>query len=225
MYPCNEKKKLVKTHQFFLKTITLKTGKPFEILVTYARKAWLNGVIMAKWLVEVYHPHLLSTGQDITESILFMDNCSVHRTDECLSFFTRTGAAYEFFPPHFTPLLQPLDQSYNREFKREFSKEWAEWFQAIGCFGRTPKGNRKAASQDEVNRWVANALSRLTPHMLVQVDVRCASPAAYASRATVACVELPSRVADSRPPHADAAPPPLLQRRGLPLPSSGGSCG
>jgi hypothetical protein len=165
VYPCNEKKKLVKTHQFFPKTIILKTGKPFQLLVTYARKAWLNSVIMAKWLAEVYHPHLLSTGQDITNSILFMDNCSAHKTEECLSFFDRTGAGYEFFPPHFTPLLQPLDHAYNREFKREYTTEWAEWFQTIGCFGRTPKGNRKAATQDEVNRWVANALSRLTPHI------------------------------------------------------------
>ena len=165
VYPCNEKKKLVKTHQSFRKTITLKTGKSFEMLVTYARKAWLNSAIMAKWLAEVYHPHLLSTGQDLTQSILFMDNCSVHRTEECLAFFHRTGTRYEFFPPHFTPLLQPLDQAVNREFKREYSVEWAEWYQTIGCFGRTPKGNRKAATQDEVSRWVANALSRLTPHI------------------------------------------------------------
>ena len=111
----------------------------------------------------MYHPHLLSTGQDLTQSILFMDNCSVHRTKECLAFFRRTGARYEFFPPHFTPLLQPLDQAVNREFKREYSVEWAEWYQTIGCFGRTPKGSRKAATQDEVSRWVANALSTHHP--------------------------------------------------------------
>ena len=49
---------------------------------------------------------------------------------------------------------------------REYEKEWAKWFQETGCFGRTPKGNRKAATEDEVNVWLASALSRITPHMV-----------------------------------------------------------
>ena len=163
---CSKKKKLVKTHQFFMKTIITADQKPFNIWVTYARKAWLNGTIMGKWLEQVYLPHLQLTGQDISKSILFMDNCSVHRTDESMAFFQQKGVGYEFFPPHCTPILQPLDQTVNREFKREYEKEWSKWFQETGCFGRTPKGNRKAATEDEVNVWVANALSRITPHMV-----------------------------------------------------------
>lgn len=166
VYRCYEKVKFVKTHQFFKKTIITTDGKPFHMWVTYARKAWLNGPIMAKWLQEVYHPHLQSTGQDISQSILFMDNCSAHRTDESMAFFQQKGVGYEFFPPHCTPILQPLDQTVNREFKREYEREWAKWFQETGCFGRTPQGNRKAATEDEVNVWVANALSRITPHMV-----------------------------------------------------------
>ena len=166
VYRCCEKKRLVKTHQFFKKTITTADGKPFDLWVTYARKAWLNGPIMAKWLELVYHPHLQAAGQDISKSILFMDNCSAHRTEECMTFFSQAGIGYEFFPPHCTPILQPLDQTVNREFKREYEKEWAKWFQTTGCFGRTPKGNRKAATESEVNVWVANALSRITPHMV-----------------------------------------------------------
>jgi hypothetical protein len=121
---------------------------------------------MAKWLEQVYYPHLRATGQDISKSILFMDNCSAHRTDESMAFFQQSSVGYEFFPPHCTPILQPLDQTVNREFKREYEREWAKWFQETGCFGRTPKGNRKAATEDEVNGWVANALSRITPHMV-----------------------------------------------------------
>ena len=166
VYRCYEKKKLMKTHQFFKKTIITADGKPFDMWVTYARKAWLNGAIMAKWLQQVYHPHLQGTGQDISKSILFMDNCSAHKTEESMTFFSQAGVGYEFFPPHCTPILQPLDQTVNREFKREYEKEWAKWFQETGCFGRTPKGNRKAATNDEVNVWVANALSRVTAHMV-----------------------------------------------------------
>ena len=75
------------------------------------------------------------------------------------------GAVCVFFPPHFTPRLQPLDQAMNREFKRHYSAQWAEWFQTIGCFGRTPKANRKAVTEDEADRWVANALSLCTAHI------------------------------------------------------------
>ena len=166
VYRCYETKKFVKTHNIFKKTIITTDGKPFDIWVTYARKAWLNGTIMAKWLEQVYLPHLRATGLDISKFILFMDNCSAHRTDEAMAFFQQAGVGYEFFPPHCTPILQPLDQTVNREFKREYEKEWAKWFQETGCFGRTPKGNRKAATEDEVNVWVANALSRITPHMV-----------------------------------------------------------
>ena len=164
VYRCYEKTRLIKTHKFLNKTITTADGKPFNIIVTYARKAWLNGPIMAKWLQQVYYPHLQSTGLDVSKSILFMDNCSAHRTEECMGFFSQTGVGYEFFPPHCTPILQPLDQTVNREFKREYEKEWARWFQNTGCFGRTPAGNRKAATEKEVNEWVANALSRITAH-------------------------------------------------------------
>lgn len=166
VYRCYEKVRLVKTHQFFKKTIITSDGKPFEIIVTYAKKAWLNGAIMEKWLQEVYHPHLQTTGLDIKKSILFMDNCSAHRTDEAMAFFQQTGVGYQFFPPHCTPILQPLDQTVNREFKREYEREWSKWFQETGCLGRTPMGNRKAATEDEVNVWVASALSRITPHMV-----------------------------------------------------------
>jgi transposase len=164
VYRCYEKKKLVKTHQFFKKTI-MADGKPFDIWVTYARKAWLNATIMVKWLEQVYIPHLQATGQDISKSILFLDNCSAHKTEECLAFFSLAGVGYEFFPPHCTPILQPLDQTVNREFKREYEKEWAKWFQETGCFGRTPKGNRKAATEDEVNVWVAHKMSIVLPHV------------------------------------------------------------
>jgi hypothetical protein len=166
VYRCYETKKFVKTHKFFKKTIITADGQPFDIWVTYARKAWLNGTIMTKWQQEVYLPHLQATGLDISKSILFMDNCSAHRTDEAMAFFQQAGVGYEFFPPHCTPILQPLDQSVNREFKREYEKEWAKWFQETGCLGRTPKGNRKAATEDEVNVWVANALSRITAHVV-----------------------------------------------------------
>jgi hypothetical protein len=54
----------------------------------------------------------------------------------------------------------------NREFKREYEKEWEKWYKETGCFGRTRYGNRKAATEEEVNVWVASALSRITPHMV-----------------------------------------------------------
>ena len=95
-----------------------------------------------------------------------MDNCSAHKTEEVIAVLQQANMRHEFFPPHCTPILQPLDQTVNREFKREYEKEWARWFQERGCLGRTPMGNRKAATEEEVNVWVASALSRITPHMV-----------------------------------------------------------
>jgi hypothetical protein len=166
IHRCYEEKVFVKTHQFFRRTILTTTGQPFDVWVTYTRKAWLNGPIMSKWLELVYLSHLSAIGQDTSKSILFMNNCSAHKTDECIAVIQQAGVGHEFFPPHCTPILQPLDQTVNREFKREYEKEWAKWFQETGCLGRTPKGNRKAATEDEVNVWVATALSRITPHMV-----------------------------------------------------------
>ena len=93
----------MKTHQFVKKTIITSDGKPFDIWVTYALKAWLNATIMTKWLEIVYIPHLQATGQEISKSVLFLDNCSAHRTEECLRSSRRLVSAMNSSPslhPH-----------------------------------------------------------------------------------------------------------------------------
>ena len=61
IHRCYEKKRFIKTHQFFKKTIITSDGKPLNIWVTYARKAWLNGAIMTKWLELVHASYVQST--------------------------------------------------------------------------------------------------------------------------------------------------------------------
>ena len=91
VYPCNEKQKLVKTHSILQKDHHPQDGQVVRDAGDVRSQAWLNSAIMTKWLAEVYHPHLLSTGQRLTQSILFMDNCSVQRTEECLAFSPHRG--------------------------------------------------------------------------------------------------------------------------------------
>ena len=72
--------------------------------------------------------------------------------------FTDQKLRTMLFPPNCSPLLQPLDHTINASLKREYERLWAEWYKEVGRKRLTAGGNKKKATEDDVNRWVAGAL-------------------------------------------------------------------
>jgi DDE superfamily endonuclease len=113
----NKKKK--KTNNLFQKHIPLNDGQ-ITLWISYSPKAYMNHVIMAKWIKHIYTAHITSAGQDPHNSILFMDNMGSHDTEEIEALFTDQKLRTMLFPPNTTPLLQPLDHTINASLKREY---------------------------------------------------------------------------------------------------------
>ena len=101
---------------------------PFNMWVAHGGKGWLNGGRMSTWLEQVYCGDILDRGHVPSSTLLFMDNCASHVTDDCIATFERLNLPWCTLPPHMTPLLQPLDQYINSTLKREYSRCWEKWW-------------------------------------------------------------------------------------------------
>ena len=137
-----------------------------KLWVTYARKGWLNGAMMMKWLDVVYKSELASRDIKVEDATLFMDNCGAHDSEEVVAKMRGDGIRHVFFPPNTTPILQPLDQNVNQLFGAEYARQWEEWYRTEGAYDFTPAGNLRRAKDEEVNRWVAHAVASITPHIV-----------------------------------------------------------
>jgi hypothetical protein len=165
IHKCYEKKNFKKSHKLFPKTIPTPTGN-FLLYVTYARKSWLNGTLMNIWANEIYKKHVQQSGFEPGAALLFMDNCSAHDNAKTVEALANAQLRHEFFPPNTTPILQPLDQNVNYMLKKEYRRLWEIWYREKGCNNFTKYGNLKRATDDEVNEWVAKALSAVTPDIV-----------------------------------------------------------
>ncbi len=137
-----------------------------KLWVTYARKGWLNGAMMMRWLDVVYRSELASRDIRVENATLFMDNCGAHDSEEVVAKMTGEGIRHVFFPPNTTPILQPLDRNVNQLFGAEYARQWERWYTMEGAYDFTPAGNLRRAKDEEVNRWVAHAVASITPHIV-----------------------------------------------------------
>ena len=132
-----------------------------DMYVTESKKAWLNSGGMVKWLQLVYLPYVRDDQrQQLHNTLLFMDNCSVHDSVQCTATLNEQQIPHEFFPPHCTPILQPCDQNVNHLFKLEYERQWREWMEETGSRDDnvTRYGNPAAAGKATYMAWIGRAL-------------------------------------------------------------------
>ena len=104
-------------------------------------------------------------GLETPDTVLFMDGCSAHHTQECEDTARQLGVQVECLPPNCTPSLQACDQYVNALFKQYYHDEWFEWYNRVGSRQRTKQGTThsrlRKATEAEVHQWIANATARL----------------------------------------------------------------
>ena len=120
---------------------------------------------MKKTGTTVYAGGLTYFGRSPSESVLFMDGCGAHHTEEVEKVAAGLGVRVETLPPNTTPILQPCDQYVNSLFKKYYQEEWREWYVTTGYQDATKKDNKhsnlRRAREQEVIKWIANATARL----------------------------------------------------------------
>ena len=113
----------------------------------------------------MYAPAVEFYGGKVNESVLFLDGCSAHHTQQAEKIAADLGIRMETLPPNCTPILQPCDQYINSLFKKYYQDEWRDWYMAVGWRDATKSGdehsNLRRAKEVEVNKWIANATARL----------------------------------------------------------------
>jgi hypothetical protein len=132
--------------------------------VTKNESGWLNGMLMQKWIRDIFTPAMQRSGRTVRQQCLFMDNCSAHTTADVWNAMLEGGFQFVFFPPNCTPILQPCDMNVNREFKRVWTTCWLDWFIE---YGSTPANwtrcqNPRKAGDDVVHRWIARCMEAMT---------------------------------------------------------------
>ena len=160
-----DKKRKRKVNNLFRHTI-LVHGKQVTLWVSYSPKAYMNQVIMEKWISDIYKEHLTLSGHDPQDSLLFMDNMGAHDTEGIENACRTHQLPTCLLPPNCTPLLQPLDHSINSMLKQGYEEEWCTWHREVGRKRLTKHGNVKKPTESDLNRWVATALQRITPELV-----------------------------------------------------------
>ena len=169
VHTCNETKEYKKTGTFTLKTFDTPPGgdtvPSVDMWITHRSKGWLDSEMMCVWLEHVYGQGVAMFGLKASDTVLFMDGCSAHHTQECEDMARRLGIRVECLPPNCTPILQPCDQYLNALFKQYYQDEWYDWYKQRGSKQQTKKGGKhsrlRRATEAEVNQWIANAAAQL----------------------------------------------------------------
>ena len=153
-------------HQNDVKRLFIQTSncKDICMYVTKNESGWLNGMLMQKWIRDIFTPAMHRTKRTMQQQCLLMDNCSAHTTADVWNAMLDGGFQFEFFPPNCTPILQPCDMDVNREFKRVWTSCWLDWFIEHGSTPAnwTPKQNPRKASDGEVHQWIARCMESMT---------------------------------------------------------------
>lgn len=80
------------------------------------RKAWMNGFLFEKWMLELDNKFT----SENRKVLFFVDNCSAHCKDVQKKL---KSINLQFFPPNLTALLQPMDLGIIRTVKAHYRNE------------------------------------------------------------------------------------------------------
>jgi DDE superfamily endonuclease len=99
---------------------------PKDVVAYKNPTAWMNGLMMKKWIREILKPWKTKTftNKDTKKCILILDSVKTHDTEIVRNELKNINVIPFFIPCGLTPLLQPLDISVNRSFKCHLRTLW-----------------------------------------------------------------------------------------------------
>ena len=101
-------------------------------------------------------------------ALLILDSYKPHKATEVLN-----NLDVSYIPGGCTPLVQPMDVSVNKPFKGYIKEQWTQWMAAADTRDKTPRGNLKALTRQDVISLVATAWNLIQPDIVERSFLRC----------------------------------------------------
>jgi len=140
----------------------LKLKCPKGWIVAVQQKAWMDEVLMAKWVKEIYRQYT-----NRKPSLCVLDSFRAHITEKVKKDFKRVGAQLAVIPGGCTSKLQPLDVSVNKPFKAYLRVSWSNFIrEATEEMVKSketddPIERLRPADKQLVVNWIVSAVDKL----------------------------------------------------------------
>lgn len=73
----------------------------------------VDGEVFYNFLDKVLLPHLMPFDGNNPNSVVLLDNCSIHHVDECVDMIHKVGALVHFLPPY-SPDYNPIENMFSK---------------------------------------------------------------------------------------------------------------
>ena len=132
---------------------------PANVRVRASTNGWMTAPEYHHWLTSVLKK------QD-ERRLLIVDSYRAHITKESTDIVKRgCNAELVVIPGGCTSVAQPMDKCINRPFKQQIRDQWQEWMR--GDRPKTPSGNLKQPTRQDVIDWVSQAWTYITTNELL----------------------------------------------------------
>jgi hypothetical protein len=120
--------------------------------------------------MEQYVNRIWGENEDDVRRLIILDQARVHTMQAAQNKFREKETDIVFVPAGCTSLVQPADVSWNHPFKNKMRDQWRIWRQNEF---RTPAGNLKSATRQEVISWISHAWASVTPEIIIRSYQKC----------------------------------------------------
>jgi len=103
--------------------------------------------------------------------LVVLDSYNPHKSAETRRLLDDMNIDVVYIPGGCTSLAQPMDVSVNRPFKNNMRRQWTRWFETHD--ERTPAGNLRQPSRQQVINWVSQAWRDIPEDMIRRAFLRC----------------------------------------------------
>lgn len=133
---------------------------PEGFIVVTQEKAWMDDVLMLRYIEEIWMAHVRGTGSK--ESLLTLDRFSAHISESSTKKFSENNVHTCVIPGGCTSILQPLDVCLNKPFKCHLRKSWQEYMLVeMEKLGNSGKTKVPPPSRQDIVNWIAIAWKAL----------------------------------------------------------------
>jgi hypothetical protein len=131
---------------------------PRNVRLTASQNGWMTTEKMSDWIQRIIGPNT-----DDVRRLLILDKARIHETAVARDALSERDVDVLYVPVGCTSLIQPADVCWNSPFKAAMRVEYKKW-RKLGL--RTPQGNLKMATREDVIDWVSKAWESLDENII-----------------------------------------------------------